>query len=62
MPDKCSVPGCTSNYRYVGVSDYPNAPVFKLSTGPPERVVVYTHGYERFIVKIFLMSRIFPFV
>ena len=30
MLDKCSVPGCTNNYRYVGVPISPHVPVFKL--------------------------------
>ena len=38
MPDKRYVPDRTSNYRYVGVPDSPHVPVFKLPTGPPERV------------------------
>ena len=38
MPDKCSLPGCATNYKYAGVPDSPYVPVFKLPTGPLERV------------------------
>ena len=41
MPDKCSVPGCTSNYKYAGVPD------FKLPTGPLERVQTWLRAIHR---------------
>ena len=47
MPDKCSVPGCTSNYKYAGVLDSPYVPVFKLPTGPLERVQTWLQAIHR---------------
>ena len=38
MPYKCSVPGCTSNYRFANVPNPPHVPVFTPPTSPPEHV------------------------
>ena len=47
MPDKCLVPGCTSNYKYTGVPDPQYVPVFKLPTRPLERVQTWLRAIHR---------------
>ena len=47
MPDKSSVPGCTSNYRYTGFPDPPYVPVFKVPASPPERMHAWLRAIHR---------------
>ena len=47
MTDKCSVPGCRNNYKDAGVPDSPYVPVFKLPTGPLERVQTWLRAIHR---------------
>ena len=47
MPNKCSVPGCTSNYRYANVPNPPHVLVFTPPTKPPERVHAWLRAIHR---------------
>ena len=42
MPNRCSAPGCRSNY-----AGEPYTPVFKLPRGPPELVQQWLNGLCR---------------
>ena len=45
MPDKCTVPSCTSNYGYTSAPDPPYIPVFKLTA--LERVHAWLQAIHR---------------
>ena len=47
MPNKCSVPGCTSNYRFANVPNPPHVPVFTPPTSPPEHVHAWLRAIHR---------------
>ena len=47
MHDKCSVPGCTSNYRYTCIPDSPYVPELKLPTSLPQLMHIWPQSIHR---------------